>query len=264
MTVLLTGAAGGIGAAAADFFLARGWQVYAIDITPIPPREGLIPLCADITDPTALARVAADLAARDVTLDAMLLAAGIHRMVSLVETDADALRRVMEVNALGTMQTVRAFHPLLAARGRVVIVTSEVGALAPLPFNGLYSVSKATLEAYAQALRQELGLLGQTVVTVRPGAVATPLCSDSLSHTEQLTHSTVLYRSQSHRFLSLTRACMGRPITPDKLAPTLFRAVTAKHPRLSYAKHRNLGLVLLGMLPLRLQCFIIRVLLNRK
>ena len=264
MNVLITGAAGGIGAAAVDLFLTRGWRVYALDVVPVLARDGVVPLCADVTVESALGTAVETLSAEGIVLDAMVLTAGIHRMASLVEADADTLCRVMQVNVVGTMQTVRAFHPLLAERGRIVIVTSEVATLAPLPFNGLYSISKAALESYAQALRQELGLLSQTVVTVRPGAVATTLCADSLSHTEHLTRQTVLYRKQARHFLSLTKSFMGQPITPDRLAPVLYRAATAKHPRLSYSKHRNLGLVLLGVLPLRLQCCLIKALLNRK
>ncbi len=263
MNVLITGAASGIGAAAVDYFLSRGWQVFALDIKPIPPREGVVSLCADISVYESL-QGAVQMLGEDVTLDAMVLAAGIHSMASLVEADAHTLSRMVQINLVGTMHTVRAFHPLLSQRGRIVIVTSEVASLDPLPFNGLYNVSKTALDAYAQALRQELNLLGQQVVTVRPGAIATPLCAESLDHTERLTEQTVLYRRQARHFLSLTKSFMGQPIAPSKIAPLLYRAATAKHPRLTYSKHRNLGLVLLGLLPLRLQCAIIKLLLNRK
>ena len=264
MRVLVTGAASGIGAATVEEFLSHGVEVYALDILSVPPREGVVPLQADVSDPAALGRVADTLAEGGVVLDVMVLVAGIHRMASLVEADQEILSRVIEVNTLGAMHTVRAFHPLLGARGRIVIVTSEVASLDPLPFNGLYSVSKTALDAYAQALRQELTLLGQTVVTVRPGAIATPLCAGSLTATESLTERTVLYRRQARHFLAITKSFMGRPLTPDKLSPLLYRVATVAHPRLTYSKHRNFGMVLLSLLPLRLQCAIIKLLLNRK
>ena len=263
MNLLITGAESGIGAATADLFIEKGHTVYALDRTPIPEREGLVPFVADVTDEAALVAVSHRLADLGVTLDALLLVAGIHRMASLVEGECETLRRVIDVNLVGAMLTVHAFHPLLVKRGRIVIVTSEVASLAPLPFNGLYSLSKTALDAYAQALRQELGLLGQTVVTVRPGAIGTPLCNASLTDTERLADTTKLYRAQAHRFLSITKRFMGTPIPPERLAPLLYRATLKKRPRLVYHKHRSLGLVLLGLLPLRLQCAIIRLLLGR-
>ena len=264
MNVLITGAASGIGAAAADLFIKNGHTVYALDRAPIAEREGLFSFVCDVTDEGALEVAFSHLCERGIALDAILLVAGIHRMASLVEGESDTLRRVIDVNLLGAMLTVRAFHPLLSGKGRIVIVTSEVASLDPLPFNGLYSLSKTALDAYAQALRQELGLLGQTVVTVRPGAIGTPLCDASLVDTEHLADTTKLYRAQAHRFLALTKRFMGTPIPPERLAPLLYRATVKKHPRIVYHKHRSLGLVLLGVLPLRLQCAIIRLLLGRK
>ena len=264
MNVLITGAASGIGAAAADLFIKNGHTVYALDRTLVAEREGLVPFVLDVTDEAALANVSRHLSDLGVTLDAILLVAGIHRMASLVEGECETLRRVVDVNLFGAMLTVRIFHPLLSRRGRIVIVTSEVASLDPLPFNGLYSLSKTALDAYAQALRQELGLLGQTVVTVRPGAIGTPLCHASLVDTQHLADTTELYRAQAHRFLTLTKRFMGTPLPPERLAPLLYRATVCRHPRLVYHKHRSIGLVLLGVLPKRLQCTLIRLLLGRK
>jgi hypothetical protein len=57
---------------------------------------------------------------------------------------------------------------------------------------------------------------------------------------------------------------MGTPIKPSKIAKIIYKASTKKNPKLIYQKHRNLGLVLLNILPKRMQCFVIKLLLNRK
>ena len=183
-------------------------------------------------------------------------------MASLVESDFAAMKRLLDVNLEGTMLTNRVFHSLLKENGRIVILTSEVAAYDPVPFNGLYNVSKTALECYAQALRQELNLLGQKVVTVQPGSVETPLQGSSIGATEALAEKTVLYKKQASRFSTIVRKFMGKPIEPEALAPVIYKATTAKHPRLTYAKHRSLGLFLLNLLPKRLQCFIIKAILK--
>ena len=83
-------------------------------------------------------------------LDAIINIAGIHKMASLVESDYPEMKKVVDINLCGTMLVNRVFHECLAANGRVVIVTSEVAAFDPMPFNGLYSVTKTALDAYAQ------------------------------------------------------------------------------------------------------------------
>ncbi len=260
--ILITGASSGIGAAIAEELLRGGHTVCAIDIRKLPERENLIGFEADITNEAALSDIREELGRMGVQLDIILNVAGIHRMFSLAESELTEMRRLIEINLVGTMCVNRIFHPLLSERGRIVIVTSEVASLAPMPFNGLYSVSKTALDAYAQALRQELNLLGQKVITVRPGAVGTPLATGSLAATEKLAQSTVLYKKQASRFSGLVKRFMGRPIPPQVLARLVVRAAQAKHPRLIYHKHRNPGLILLSLLPLRLQCFVIKCLLH--
>ena len=170
MNVLITGVASGIGQAVADQFLSRGHVVYGIDRLSVAEKEGLFAFSADITDETSLHQVAQQLQKQGTHLDAIINIAGKHIMASLVEGDYQQMKQVIDINLCGTMLVNRVFHPLLREKGRIVIVTSGVAAFDPMPFNGLYNVSKTALDCYAQALRQELNLIGQTVVTIRPGA----------------------------------------------------------------------------------------------
>ena len=264
MRVLITGAASGIGRASAAALLSEGHSVFGVDLTvPEAPAEGdYRGFSADITDEGALTAIRDTLSGEGVTLDAILCVAGVHAMVALTESDFAAIRRPIDINLLGTMLTCRILHPLLAPRGRIVIVTSEVASMPPLPFNGVYTVSKTALDAYAQALRQELSLLSQRVVTVRPGAIETPLCRSSLDATATLAENTLLFQKEAGRFLTVTRRFMGKPKPPEAIAKTVLRATTAGHPRTTYKKYRNPGLVLLSVLPLSWQCAIVRWLLR--
>lgn len=264
MNILITGIASGIGRATADLFLARGHTVFGIDRAPAAEQKNLHGFMADITREEELLSVARQLSDREIRLDAIVNIAGIHIMTSLVEGDWARMQKIVDVNLSGTMLVNRIFHPFLREKGRILIVTSEVAGFDPVPFNGLYSVTKTALEAYAQALRQELNLLGQKVVTVRPGAVETPLSTGSVQATQALAESTVLYKDQARRFTRIANAFMGKPISPEKLAALIYKAATARHPRLSYSKNANLGLVLLSWLPKSWQCAVIKWLLNSK
>ena len=260
LTVLITGAAAGIGNAAATRFLQNGHTVYALDIK---ESQIGIPIVADITDETALQTACQSLQEQGVELDGILNFAGVHTMGSFIESDYQKIKRVMEINLLGTINVNKTFHKLLKKGGRILITSSEVAPLAALPFNGIYSVSKTALDSYAQSLRQELNLLGQKVITLRPGAVATELAKGSAQSTKQLCEDTVLYKEESKNFCRIVEKFTGTPMPADKFAAFVYKIATKKRVKYTYAKHRHLGLTLLGILPKRLQCFIVKLLVKR-
>ena len=261
MNVLITGAASGIGQAVAKCFVEHGHTVYGIDLTKTGNSGNYFGFAADITDQISLQSVKKHLQEQCITLDAILNIAGIHKMASLVESDYDTMKKVVDVNLSGTVLVNRVFYDLLTGNGRVIIVTSEVAGFDPMPFNGLYNVTKTALDAYAQALRQELNLLGQKVVTIRPGAVETSLSKQSMKATQELADTTRLYRKQARNFAGLAAKFMGKPIKAQVLAALIYKATTTKNPKLIYKKHQNPGLVLLNILPKRLQCWAIKLLL---
>ena len=262
LTLLITGVASGIGKAAAEHFIKNGHTVYGIDTARCAEGERFFPFVADITDETSLGAVRSQLEIQGVRLDAVVNIAGVHMMASLAESSFADMKRVIDINLCGTMLVNRTFHRLLNEGGRIIIVTSEVASFDPMPFNGLYNVSKTALDSYSQALRQELNLIGQKVITIRPGAIDTPLSAESMRATRELAERTELYRRQAKNFAAIAAKFMGTPIKPDKLAAMIYKAATAARPRLIYKKHRNIGLVLLNVLPKRLQCAVIKLLLE--
>ncbi len=264
LNLLITGVASGIGRSTAEYFADSGCRVFGVDKSIVESRGNITGFCADITNEKELLQIREELEVEEIRLDAIISVAGIHDMVSLVETDYGRMKRLIEVNLLGAMLAVGCFHPLLSERGRVVIVTSEVATYTPMPFNGLYNISKTALDCYADSLRQELNLLGQAVIVIRPGAVKTPLSVGSSTSTEELASSTELYKLQAGRFSELVARFTGTPIAPERIAEMIYKATVTKKPRLAYSKNRNPGLVLLSILPKRIQLFIIKALLNRK
>lgn len=260
--ILLTGGSSGIGKELKDLCLKEGHKVFVLDIKEMEQEENLVSFVCDISRKEMVEKIQKKLELDNIQLDYIFNIAGIHKMASLVETDFDVLKKLIDINLTGTMLVNKTFHSLLKKDGRIIIVTSEVASFDPMPFNGLYNISKTALDTYAQALRQELNLIGQKVITFRPGAVKTPLCNSSIDGTKDLVSSTVLYKKQAGKFLKLVSTFMGKPMEPSKMAKYVYKKSFKKHPKLIYKKHQNIGLVLLNILPKRLQCAIIKLILN--
>ena len=107
-----------------------------------------------------------------------------------------------------------------------------------------------------------MNLIGQKVITIRPGAFNTDLANGSILATEKLVNETIIYKTQSKKFLKIVKMFMGTPKDPIILAKLVYKVSLKKNPKYIYNKNRNFGLVLLNILPKRLQCFIIKRMLK--
>ena len=263
MNILITGAASGLGRAAAMLFSKNGDTVYALDISTVAAQDRLIPFYADITEESSLQAVFSRLQADGVQLDAIINFAGMIFIDNYLEVAEEKLRKIFNVNLLGAMRVNKLFFPLLRENGKIVITTSEVAPLDPLPFNGIYSTTKTALDCYAQALRQEAGLLGRRVITIRPGAFNTPLAGGSIPSMHAMAQRSRYFSGQGERFETLMRKFTGKLQDPEKLAKTIFRAVHKRRPRNVYTVHSNLGLRLLSLLPKGMQVKVVKLLIGK-
>ena len=146
--VLITGAGGGMGRATAERFSAEGWRVFALDKTACEASENIIPIEADVTDEESVKSAFCAVFSHTEHLDAVIHFAGIYMLDSLAEISDEAFRRIFDVNLRGAFLINKYFLPLLGEGGRILITTSELAPLDPLPFTGIYAVTKAVLEIY--------------------------------------------------------------------------------------------------------------------
>ena len=260
---LITGAGGGMGSALCRKLTESGDRVWGLDLA--FPAEACSWRClrADITSAEDVEAALNAVRQEAGALDGIVHMAGIYDLDSLAEMEEDRFVRDFDVNLFGAYRVNKAFLPLLRPGGRILIITSELAPLDPLPFTGIYAVTKAALEKYACALRMELQLLGHPVIVLRPGAVETPLLPESLRCLDRFCGSTKLYPLPGERFRRIVERTETRSISPDLLAKRALKALRAKRPRLTYTVNRNLLLILLSALPQRLQLRLIRLILTK-
>jgi NAD(P)-dependent dehydrogenase (short-subunit alcohol dehydrogenase family) len=160
--VVVTGAARGVGAGLARELTRRGARVALLGLEPqeLQALAAVLPGSAayevDVTDAAALTDVAQRVVADLGRVDVVVANAGIAAAGPLLLADERSYDRVLEVNLLGSIRTVRAFLPhVVASRGYVLQVAS-LAAMAPAPVMSAYCASKSGVEAFAHCLRGEV------------------------------------------------------------------------------------------------------------
>lgn len=261
-TVLVTGAFGGMGRAVSAALHDRGYRVLALDRVTGDAEEGIIPIEADLTSEESVIRAMELVKTYTGSLHAIIHFAGIYMLDSLCEMEDEEFRRIFEVNLFGAYRINRIFLPMLEKGGRILITTSELAPLDPLPFTGIYAVTKGALEKYAYSLAMELQLLGIQVSVLRAGAVNTGMLGASTDALERFCGKTRLYTCNADRFRAIVNRVEARCITPEKLAEKAVRILETKHPAFAYSINRNPLLLLLNVLPKRVQLSAIRMILK--
>lgn len=256
--ILITSAYGGMGSAATRLLAGQGYGIFALDRQVGAPGENIIPIEADITDEESIARAARQV--REVTdrLFSVIHFAGIYMLDSLAEMDSTEFRRIFDINVEGAFLVNKAFIPFLGNGSRIIITTSELAPLDPLPFTGIYAVTKGALDKYAYSLRMELQLLGITVSVIRAGAVKTGMLGASTDALDRFCQRTRLYRYNSERFHRIVDSVEAKCIPPERMAGKAAAILKKKKPAFAYSINRNPLLLMLNALPQRMQLWIIR------
>ena len=263
-SVLITGAAGGMGRAAAELLSKSGYRVFALDLKECEPMENVIPISADVTSYESVFSAFQKVRGMTDSLYAMIHFAGIYMLDSLVEMGEEDFSRIFRINVFGAFNVNKIFMPLLSRGSRILITTSELAPLDPLPFTGIYAVSKSALDKYAYSLRMELQLLGIGVSVLRAGAVATDMLGVSTRALDRFTEKTKIYSCNAKKFKSIVDRVEARCIPPEKIAKKCHSILKKKKARFAYAVNRNPLLLLLSALPQGMQLWIIGKILKNK
>ncbi|WP_030661813.1 SDR family NAD(P)-dependent oxidoreductase [Streptomyces cellulosae] len=181
--VVITGAAGGVGAALTHRFLSNGDTVIATDVNATALEElgdgaaldaKLIAAAADISTEADCARltdVAREQAGR---VDVLVNCAGWLPAIPFEQLAPEKWRRVIDINLTGSYLTSRAFLPLMKERGWGRIINFGSGSVFDgTPSHAHYVAAKAGVVGFSRSLAREVGDYGITVNVIAPGLTVT-------------------------------------------------------------------------------------------
>ena len=177
-TVLITGAAGGIGRATVALFAEKGWRVLGVDRARFGddfPEKGFF-IQADISRGEELEVIFAKALNYTNSLDALINNAAMQVAKPLIETTVEEWDAVMAANLRSVFLGVKLAYPLLKARdGGAVVNVSSVHAIQTSANIAAYAASKGGLLALTRAMAIEFALDNIRVNAILPGAVDTPM-----------------------------------------------------------------------------------------
>jgi NAD(P)-dependent dehydrogenase (short-subunit alcohol dehydrogenase family) len=188
-TVFVTGAARGIGAAAAQRLHAAGANVALVGLEPelleqLAGRLGPRAACfeADVTDYDALQLAVEGTVARFGAIDVAIANAGIQFMGRMATMAREQFERTLEVNLMGVWRTDRAVLDEIVRNRGYLLNISSLAAAGHAPLMGAYAASKAGVEAMTNSLRVELAPSGARVGCAYFGFIDTDLVKASFAH----------------------------------------------------------------------------------
>lgn len=223
-TVLITGAARGIGAATARSLHALGARLVLTDLDPSPLAElgaelgpEVLTVVADVRDLASMQEAVAQGVTRFGGLDVVLANAGVFSYGSVMTVDPADFERVLDVNVLGVFHTARAAMPALVRSGGYLLVVSSLAAFGAMPGLAAYNASKAGVEHFANALRLEVAHQGVDVGVAHMSWIDTPMVQDAKADLTAFT-----------RMVAALPYPMSRTTTVEACAAAFVKGIAAR------------------------------------
>jgi short-subunit dehydrogenase len=234
-SVVITGAASGIGEALALAFAARGAHLLLADIN----AAGLerVAAAARLAGATCHVRVV-DTGSEEAVFelashalqtmggtDFLINNAGVGLVAPVQSMQSGDAQWLMNINFWGVVHGCRAFLPQLRERPDAVVVNmSSIFAMVSLPTQSMYNASKAAVRAFSDSLRLELSGTSVDVLCVHPGGIKTEIANNSRVGDVSMIANTPEEMRKTFSRLALT--------TPEQTALKIVQAIENRRTRL--------------------------------
>ena len=227
MKVAITGAAGGIGSKTAELLEEKGNNVLAVD----RDEKGLEQLevssthCFDIRDEEEVEKFI-----EENEFEVLVNCAGYQEAGALEDMPSETVEEMFGDNVFGLLNMIRHSLPMIREKNGRIVNVSSIAGRATVPFYGVYSATKFSVEALSDALRGEVKEYGVDVVIVEPGYINTGFNVKGLNAVKKYMPDSV-YTEDYER--SLERG--GLPGTDaEKAGKKVAKAVTSSRPKRRY------------------------------
>jgi len=239
--VLVTGASSGLGRAMTEMMAAKGYFVYAgarknKDIQELNAIENVQAVRLDVTKQNEIDAAVKTISDAGRGLYGLVNNAGVVVLGPLIETDENDFNFQMNVNVYGPYRITRAFAPLIIeSKGRISTIGSIAGTLSSATW-GPYSMSKHAMEAFNDALADEMKRFGVKVSLIEPGTYQSRIGASAVKRMKQREQSLdgsefKADMDENVEWLTTTLAQSG---DPNEVAEMVLQALFDENPKARY------------------------------
>ena len=239
--VLVTGASSGLGRAMTEMMAAKGYFVYAgarknKDIEELNAIENVQAVRLDVTKQNEIDAAVKTISEAGRGLYGLVNNAGVVVLMPLIETDENDFNFQMNVNVYGPYRITRAFAPLIIeSKGRISTIGSISGTLSGATW-GPYSMSKHAMEAFSDALADEMKRFGVKVSLIEPGTYQSRIGASAIKRMKQREQNLdgsefKADMDENVEWLTTTLAQSG---DPNEVAEVVMHALFDENPKPRY------------------------------
>lgn len=239
--VLVTGATSGIGKEIATTLAQNGFYVFAgarkaEDIEALSKLPNMMGIRLDVTVQADIDAAVNTVAQKGYGLHGLVNNAGVFLFDALIEVTEADMQYVMDVNVFGPYRVTKAFAPLLMeSKGRITTIGSIAG-IAAGRLMGPYSMSKAAMESYTDALSSEMARFGVQVSVIEPGNFRSNIMKNMQRRIDALNtgEGPTLFEEEITRFASFVKSDRSQHLAPTPVAEAALSFLTDDQPRRRY------------------------------
>ena len=222
---MVTGASRGIGRACAEIFCAAGDHVIGTARSVVPCGFSMLPM--DVTDANSVQACVQQIISTYGRIDVLVHCAGAGLGGALEDFSDAQLSFEAELNLVGAARVMQAVLPhMRAQKGGVILCVGSVAARIPIPYQSLYSASKAGLAAMVSALRPEVSPFGIRVAVLEPGDTCTGF-TGARAYAEGIAHNPA-YRVPCEHALNTMMYDERHGKSPNTVARVALKAAGKK------------------------------------
>jgi len=224
--VVVTGASAGIGYAIASYLHKEGHTVYGVSRAFPKQKYDFKYFLCDITNQDMVDQLSQNLAKEQSGIDVLVNCAGMGISGSIEETSEKQYDKIFAVNVKGMFLLTKALLPLLrkGSKAKIINIGSAAGELI-IPFQGFYSMTKASTGAFSEALRLELKPFGIDVSTILPGDTKTDF---TINREKNLEVNNSLYKERIDRSVARMEHDEQSGKSPYTVAKAVSRLIKRK------------------------------------
>ena len=231
--VLITGGSSGIGKAIGDYLTERKYIVFGTSRDPLKVSQSSFPILKmDVKDNQSIEAVIVEILSKTQRIDVVINNAGIGITGPIEETPEEEIKKAFQTNFHGPINVIKAVLPQMRDQGfgHILNITSIAGYMG-LPYRGIYSATKASLEITIEAMRMETLQFGIRMTNVAPGDFATNIAAGRY-HAPILEHSP--YKKDYVNTLQTMNEHVDNGNDPLEMAKVVHKIIETKNPRIHY------------------------------